>query len=83
MQDSDGLPQEGSHQGDWKESVALPVRFLTMRQAGKVLNVSYTTVQRNMKSKKWPSLGMGRKPLVPVSFIEKLEAEAMASVAEA
>jgi len=76
---SNGLPQEGHHQ----EDAALPVRFLTMRQTGKVLNVSYTTVQRNVKSRKWPSLDMGRKPLIPVSFIEKLEAEAMASIVEA
>ena len=76
----DGCRQE---YGAEQERGALSARFLTLNQTALVLNVSYATVYRNVKSRKWPSMDVGRKPLVPVAFIEKLEMDTMASVSGA
>jgi excisionase family DNA binding protein len=52
-------------------------QFYTVRQTAEVLNVSYQTVFRKVTDKEFPSVRMGRKILVPVTFIESLVAQAM------
>jgi excisionase family DNA binding protein len=52
-------------------------QFYTVRQTAEVLNVSYQTVFRKVTDKEFPSVRMGRKILVPVTFIESLVTQAM------
>jgi excisionase family DNA binding protein len=55
-------------------------QFYTVRQTAEVLNVSYLTVFRKVTSKEIPSIRMGRKILVPVTFIEGFLAQAISGV---
>jgi excisionase family DNA binding protein len=58
-------------------------QFYTVRQIADALNVSYQTVFRKITDKEFPSIRMGRKILVPVSFLKELEEKANAQKAEA
>ncbi|MDR1107232.1 MAG: excisionase family DNA-binding protein [Treponema sp.] len=54
-------------------------QFYTVRQTADVLNISYQTVFRKITDKEFPSIRMGRKILVPASFLKELEEKAIAS----
>ena len=51
-------------------------QFYTVRQTAEVLNVSYQTVFRKITDKEFPSIRLGRKILIPVSFLKELEEKA-------
>ena len=54
-------------------------QFYTVRQTAEILNVSYMMAFRKIAGKEFPSIRMGRKILVPATFIDRLIAQAMAS----
>jgi excisionase family DNA binding protein len=53
-------------------------QFYTVRQTADILNVSYQTVFRKITDKEFPSIRIGRKILVPASFLKELEKKAIA-----
>jgi excisionase family DNA binding protein len=57
-------------------------QFYTVRQTADVLNVSYQTVFRKVVDKEFPSIRLGRKILIPVSFLKELEEKAKSPKAE-
>jgi excisionase family DNA binding protein len=61
----------------------MPSKFYTVRQTADTLNVSYQTVFRKITEKEIPSIRLGRKILVPVSFIDNLVTQALAEVSTA
>jgi len=58
-------------------------QFYTVRQTADALNVSYQTVFRKITDKEFPSIRLGRKILIPASFLKELEEKANAQKAEA
>ena len=58
-------------------------QFFTVRQTAEALNVSYQTVFRKTSNKEFPSIRLGRKILIPASFLKELEKKANAQKAEA
>ena len=58
-------------------------QFFTIRQTAEALNVSYQTVFRKTSNKEFPSIRLGRKILIPASFLKELEKKANAHKAEA
>jgi excisionase family DNA binding protein len=58
-------------------------QFYTVRQTADALNVSYLTVFRKVTDKEFPSIRLGRKILIPASFLKELEEKAKAEKAEA
>jgi excisionase family DNA binding protein len=58
-------------------------QFFTIRQTAEALNVSYQTVFRKTSNKEFPSIRLGRKILIPASFLKELEKKANAQKAEA
>jgi excisionase family DNA binding protein len=61
----------------------MPSQFYTVRQTADALNVSYQTVFRKITVKEFPSIRLGRKILIPASFLKELEERAKAQKAEA
>jgi len=53
-------------------------QFYTVRQFAAALNVSYLLVHRKITEKEIPSIRLGRKILIPASFLQKLEEKANA-----
>jgi excisionase family DNA binding protein len=58
-------------------------QFYTVRQTADALNVSYQLVFRKITQKEFPSIRLGRKILIPASFLKELEEKACAQKAEA
>lgn len=56
------------------------VKFLTAQQVAGQLGIGYSTVMRMAKSGQIPSVMVGRRRLVPASYVEHLLAEARDSV---
>jgi excisionase family DNA binding protein len=52
-------------------------QFYSVRQTAEVLNVSYLTAFRKITEKEIPSIRLGRKILVPVTFIDNLVMQAI------
>ena len=50
----------------------MPQQFYSVRQLAEVLNVSYLTAFRQIIEKKIPSVRLGRKILVPITYVENL-----------
>ncbi|MDR0403457.1 MAG: excisionase family DNA-binding protein [Treponema sp.] len=61
----------------------MPNQFYTVRQMADALNESYLTVFRKVTDKEFPSIRLGRKILIPASFLKELEEKAKAEKAEA
>jgi excisionase family DNA binding protein len=61
----------------------MPSQFYTVHQTAEVLNVSYQTAFRKIKNNEIPSTRMGRKILIPVSFLKDLEEKALTSTSKA
>ena len=55
----------------------MPSLFYSVRQTAEVLNVSYLTAFRKITKKEIPSIRLGRKILVPVTFIDNLVTQAI------
>jgi len=80
MLPSESQPQEENQQASVSLNEALAARFLTLPQAEQVLNISYQLIYDMVKAKKWPSISIGRRHLIPYSFILRLEEEAYGRV---
>jgi excisionase family DNA binding protein len=52
-------------------------QFYTVRQTAEILSVSYQTVFRKVTDKEFPSMRLGRKILVPATFIDSMVTCAM------
>jgi excisionase family DNA binding protein len=61
----------------------MPSKFYTVRETADTLNVSYQTAFRKITEKEIPSVRLGRKILVPVSFVDNLVSQALAGVSSA
>ena len=67
----------------WKQvlpfngGLIMSAQFLTIRQTAEALNVSYMMVFRKISEKEFPSIRLGRKILVPATFIDNLITNAM------
>ena len=59
----------------------MEVKFFTMKQTAKMLNLSYLTVFRKVKSREIPTVKVSKKTLIPASFFNSLEQKAMQSMA--
>jgi excisionase family DNA binding protein len=60
------------------------LQFLSVRQTAEILNICYLTAFRKISKKEIPSIRIGRKILVPISFLTELEerSRSYASAAE-
>lgn len=54
--------------------------FLSCREACLLLGVSYPNLLRLIKTKKIPALRIGKGLRIPLSFINTLESDALASI---
>ena len=59
------------------------IKFLSVKEFITATNLSRPTVDRKIKSKEIPVTRIGRKILIPVSFLTELEAKANASTSKA
>ena len=55
-------------------------KFITISKTAKVLNLSYLTVYRKVKSKEIPSIKLTKKILIPVEYFDNLTLKAMSEV---
>jgi excisionase family DNA binding protein len=55
-------------------------KFYTVRQVAEVLNVSYLTAFRKITNKQIPSIRLGRKILIPTTFVDNLVTQALSGV---
>jgi len=65
---------------EFKQDKASPPKFLTINEFVETTKVSRQTISRKIKLGEIPSFKIGRRILIPLSFLESLEKAAWSSL---